>query len=60
MPTTKTMTKPKSHRASANRTKGSGDYTEWSKEELLEKARDAGIKGRSSMNKDELINALKK
>ncbi len=37
----------------------SGSYEEWTKQRLLEKARDVGIGGRSSMNKDELIAALR-
>ena len=37
----------------------SGKYEDWSKEELQERARDIGIEGRSKMNKDELIDALR-
>jgi hypothetical protein len=37
----------------------SGDYDDWSKEDLLRRARDIGIKGRSSMSKAELIRALR-
>ena len=36
-----------------------GDYEDRTKEELLEKARDVGIEGRSKMSKDELIDALR-
>lgn len=37
----------------------SGDYEDWSKHELLEKARQIGVNGRSKMNKGELIDALR-
>lgn len=37
----------------------SSKYEERSKEDLYDKAKDVGIKGRSRMNKQELINALK-
>lgn len=37
----------------------SGSYEQWSKEDLLQKARDVGIKGRSTMNKTELVEALR-
>jgi hypothetical protein len=36
-----------------------GDYEERTKEELLDKARDVGIEGRSRMSKGELIDALR-
>ena len=36
-----------------------GSYEDWSKEELLERAREIDIDGRSSMNKSELIDALR-
>jgi hypothetical protein len=35
------------------------DYDERTKGELLERARELGIEGRSSMNKSELIDALR-
>ena len=35
------------------------DYDERTKEELEERARELGIEGRSRMNKDELIDALR-
>lgn len=35
------------------------DYEDRTKEELMDKARQVGIEGRSSMSKDELINALR-
>jgi hypothetical protein len=34
-------------------------YEEWTKRELTERAREIGIKGRSSMSKAELISALR-
>ena len=37
----------------------SSKYEERSKEELYQKAKETGIKGRSGMNKNELIKALK-
>ena len=37
-----------------------GDYQDWSKEELMPRARDLEIEGRSKMNKGELIQALRK
>lgn len=53
--------------ASANRggknvaRKGGGhqSYDDWSKSDLMDKARQIGIRGRSSMNKDQLIKALR-
>ena len=37
----------------------SPSYEEWSKDELLERARELELPGRSSMNKGELIDALR-
>lgn len=34
-------------------------YEEWTRNELYDKAKKVGIEGRSSMNKNELINALR-
>lgn len=34
-------------------------YEKWTKEELYEKAEEVGIEGRSDMDKDELIEALR-
>ncbi len=34
-------------------------YEKWTKDELYEKAGEVGIEGRSKMNKDELIEALR-
>ena len=37
----------------------SSKYEEWTKAELYEQARNVGIDGRSTMNKSELIHALR-
>jgi thiamine pyrophosphate-dependent acetolactate synthase large subunit-like protein len=37
----------------------SGSYQDWSKQDLVRRARDIGIKGRSTMSKAELIKALR-
>lgn len=37
----------------------SGDYEDWTKDELIKRAREIGIEGRSSMSKGELIKALR-
>jgi hypothetical protein len=37
----------------------SGSYQDWSKSALVKRAREIGIKGRSSMSKDQLIKALR-
>jgi hypothetical protein len=37
----------------------SGSYEDWSKQELQKRAREIDIEGRSSMNKGELIDALR-
>lgn len=37
----------------------SKSYDEWTKKELMDKARQVGIEGRSKMSKDELIYALR-
>jgi hypothetical protein len=34
-------------------------YEDWTKDELLRRAREIGIEGRSGMNKDRLIRALR-
>ena len=34
-------------------------YQDWSKEDLVKRAREIGIKGRSSMSKSQLITALR-
>ncbi len=52
--------------ASANRGKNvsrkggkNPSYDDWTKDELLDRAREIGIEGRSSMNKSELVKALR-
>lgn len=37
----------------------SGAYEDWSKKDLYEKAKEVGIEGRSSMDKGELVSALR-
>ena len=37
----------------------SGDYDDWTKEALLRRAREIGVRGRSSMSKAQLISALR-
>ena len=37
----------------------SSPYEDWSKDELYERAQEIGIEGRSDMDKDELIKALR-
>lgn len=37
----------------------SGSYDDWSKDDLEQRAKEIGIEGRSDMNKDELIDALR-
>lgn len=34
-------------------------YDEWTKDDLMKRARELDVEGRSSMNKDELIDALR-
>jgi hypothetical protein len=34
-------------------------YDDWTKEDLMKRAREIGVEGRSSMNKSELIDALR-
>ena len=49
-----------SSRKSVGRRGGrSGSYDDWSKQDLLDRARELGISGRSSMTKSQLINALR-
>jgi hypothetical protein len=37
----------------------SGSYDDWTKKDLLQRARELGISGRSSMSKPQLIDALR-
>lgn len=37
----------------------SPSYEDWSKKDLVQRAREIGIKGRSTMSKDQLIKALR-
>ena len=37
----------------------SGSYDDWSKQDLEKRAKEIGIEGRSKMNKDELVDALR-
>ena len=49
-----------SSRASVGRKGGkSGSYDDWSKADLVERAREIGIEGRSKMNKSQLVKALR-
>jgi hypothetical protein len=44
---------------SGKRGGNAGSYEDWSVDDLRERAREIGIEGRSDMNKDELIDALR-
>jgi hypothetical protein len=47
-------------RSSTGRKGGkAGSYEDWNKSDLMERAQEIGIEGRSTMNKDELIDALR-
>jgi hypothetical protein len=37
----------------------SGSYDDWSKQDLVQRAKEIGIKGRSTMSKAELVKALR-
>lgn len=45
--------------AAGERGGSSPAYEDWNKDDLQERAREIGIEGRSSMTKDELIDALR-
>jgi hypothetical protein len=49
-----------SRKAVAQRGGRSRSYDKWTKKDLLERAREIGIKGRSLMSKAQLISALRK
>jgi hypothetical protein len=49
-----------SRRAVARRGGHSPSYEDWTKKDLMGRAREIGIEGRSSMSKDQLISALRK
>ncbi len=56
----KGMSKEKAARIANSEDKGGGtQYENRTKEELYEQAKKVGINGRSNMNKQELINALR-
>jgi len=47
-------------RSSAGKRGGkAGQYEDWTVDDLRERAREIGIEGRSDMNKDDLIDALR-
>jgi hypothetical protein len=46
-------------KAASKRGGKSGKYEDWSKDDLMKKAKQVGIEGRSRMNKRELANALR-
>jgi len=48
-----------SPRSVASRGGQSGSYADWTKKDLLQRAREIGIKGRSSMSKAQLVSALR-
>jgi hypothetical protein len=49
-----------SGRTTSTRGRRSDAYDKWTKLDLLARARKVGVKGRSSMKKDELVKALRK
>lgn len=59
----KGMSKEKAARIANSKDEGKGGkkekYEKWTKDELYDKAEEVGIEGRSKMDKDELIKALR-
>ena len=47
------------YKALSNGSPSRRPYEEWTRDELYERAREADISGRSTMNKEELIEALR-
>ncbi len=48
-----------SRRSVARKGGRSGSYDDWSKQDLVQRAKEIGIKGRSKMTKAELVKALR-
>jgi hypothetical protein len=48
-----------SRRSAAKKGGRSGSYDDWSKEDLVKRAREIGIEGRSKMSKGQLVKALR-
>jgi len=48
-----------SRRATAAKGGKGGSYSDWSKQDLLKRAKEIGIRGRTAMNKKQLVNALR-
>ena len=48
-----------SRRSVGSRGGKSPSYQDWSKDDLIKRAREIGIRGRSSMTKAQLVNALR-
>ena len=49
----------RSRRSVGSRGGKSPSYQDWSKDDLIKRAREIGIRGRSSMTKAQLVNALR-
>jgi len=48
-----------SRRSAAKKGGRSGSYDDWSKDDLVKRAREIGIEGRSKMSKGQLVEALR-
>jgi hypothetical protein len=48
-----------SRKSAAKKGGKSGSYSDWSKDKLQKRAAEIGIEGRSKMNKDQLVKALR-